>query len=577
MAKFLKSAEENENQFELDEQAINEISNAEEFADVEITHEDIMDAVQAIDAVADAVIEKADAEEKEVDADAVLEQVTDVIENTHDDDVEISEEEELPEEITNSVVRVMVSEDGAVELEQSPDEIHDETVDGLDCTVFDTCDVPEIDVEETGDPEKAEDDVLIIGNSKSAKFKKGFVTIKSNANKKCWSAAFKKVKSMIGNAKMTAAHWAIVSALAKKEESEVALKNSIQSKVLAYIKNNAELKNKFFKAIKSELENDVQPEISKEGQTEAETKPTETAGTKNGVTEPKTPTETGKPEGIEQPSGNPTEDPNKQNEREGEIALPEESIVVVEVPLTNSVRKVQLQKIRSSKNRGYNLYKVVSNKDMSFLDGRVISCGKIAYAFQNTTQGILACCAKYENTGKGIYKPVMSGKTVVIGKGVKAPVFQNYEKIMMAKAIVSARRQGVEEGKKALTSGRNRVSKRPLTSARRPVLTPERKAEILARREARLNGKAPVNSSRMHPQNRTDRKAIQSKIELLKAKKAERKAIESKAELQKMHEAEERARLFQSSQTQMNEEKIAIKSNNARNTAALNSLYDKMF
>ena len=44
-----------------------------------------------------------------------------------------------------------------------------------------------------------------------------------------------------------------------------------------------------------------------------------------------------------------------------------------------------------------------------------------------------------------------------------------------------------------------------------------------------------------------------------------------------MHEAEERQRLFQSSQTQMNEERIAIKSNNARNAAALDRLYKGMF
>ena len=220
--KVIKSA--NEDLFELDEQAINEISNAEEFADVEITNEDIMDAIQAIDAVADAVIEKADAEEKEVDADAVLEQVTEILEKLVEDEQPTEEEiteAEIPEEIANSVVRVMVSEDGEVEVEQKPDEIYEAEVDGLNTTVFDTTEeCPVENLEDTADAEKVEDDVLIIGNSAAKSFRKGYMTVKSSTNKKAWSNAFKKVKKMVGSSKLKAAHWVIVSALAKKEEEE---------------------------------------------------------------------------------------------------------------------------------------------------------------------------------------------------------------------------------------------------------------------------------------------------------------------------------------------------------------------
>ena len=113
--KLLVSADEldeqnDENQFELDESIVDEVSNAEEFADVEITNEDIMDAVEAIDALADAVIEKADAEEKEIDADELLDQVRDMIDDSHEEELEEEEfeEAEIPEEIESSVVRVMV-------------------------------------------------------------------------------------------------------------------------------------------------------------------------------------------------------------------------------------------------------------------------------------------------------------------------------------------------------------------------------------------------------------------------------------------------------------------------------------
>lgn len=575
MAKrLIKSAEENlnedENQFELDEQAIDEISNAEEFADVEISNEDIMDAVEAIDALATAVIEKADGEEKTVDADELLDAVTDMLDDSHEEEeptseesneeeFEFTEEEELPEEIESSVVRVMVSEDGAIDLEQKPDEIYQSDVDGLDATVFDTTDDYEFAVEDEAPSEDIEDDTLIIGNSASKKMKKGYITIKSCTDKKLWSSAFKKVKKMVGSAKFTPAHWAIVSAMAAKAEAEAKLNKQIQSKLVNYIKSNKDLKTKFFSFIKSDVAGqDTQPDIQPEGQTATEAKPDMTAEPKNNGFEEQAnegvPSEAGKPEGVEQPSGNPTEDPDKQNEREGEIALPEEDIVVVDVPLTNSVRHVRLQKVRSSKGRNYNLYKVVSDKASNILDGKVVKSGKIAYCFRSTSQGIIACCARFVSNGKGTYKPVLKNNKIVITRGGElAPVFQNYEKICLAKAIVSAKREGFEGGKKAVMSAKRTPAtptRRPVTSARQPVQPTRR----------------PVNNE-----------IIKSQMDARRAERQAKQAIESKAKLVKMHEAEERQRLFQSSQTQMNEERVAIKSNNARNTAALENMYKNMF
>lgn len=592
--KYIKSAD--EDQFELDEEAINEISNAEEFADVEITNEDIMDAVEAIDALADAVIEKADGEDKKVDADELLDAVRDMIDDAHDEEVEeIEEEEEIPEEITNSVVRVMVSEEGAVDVEQKPDEVYDSEVDGIECTVFDTCDDLGVgdDFEETADPEKVGDDVLVIGNSASKNFKKGYMRVKSSAGKKAWSAAYKKVKKLVGSSKLTAAHWVIVSALAKKEEEEDKKKKKIECRLVRYIRSNKELKNKFLAFVKSEFDNDVQPDIQPEGQTQADTKPEETAGEGNpGYGEEKNPADgkAGDPDGIGGEGGDPAEDPSIQSDSEGDVVLPEENIVVVDVPLANSVRKIRLQKVRSSANRGYNLYKVMGKRDNSVLNGRVVKSGKTAYAFRSTAHGMLACCAAFVDSGKGTYKPVLNSKNkVVIARGSEAPVFQNYEKIMNAKAIVSARREGFAEGKRiggkavlssglrrpmvgrrgaaAVRSGLNRKPLDPVRSARRPLDGKALSMEAIRnRRDALLNRKG------------ASRKVVASeRSALLKAKMNERKALQSKAELVKMHQAEERQRLFQSSQTFMNEEKVAIKSSNTRNAEALNKLYDGMF
>lgn len=579
MAKrIIKSADElqkDEDQFELDEQTIDEVSNAEEFADVEISNDDIMDAVEAIEALADAVIEKADVEEKEIDADALLDEVRNMVDDTHDEEPEEEEieEAEIPEEIESSVVHVMVSEDGAVDLEQKPDEVYDSNVDGLDCTMFDTVDdYSALDVEDTASADDTEDDVLVIGNSATKNYKKGYITIKSSANKKAWSAAYKKVKKMVGSSKLTAAHWAIVSALAKKEEEEDKLKKKIECCLLKKIRSNKDMKAKFFSYIKSNFD-----EFDSEGAPESETKPDQTAEPKNnGFEEEGDPTNATSPETVDSTSGDPVEDPQKQVETESDdIVLPDEAIVVVDVPVTNSVRHVKLQRVRSAKERGYNLYKVVSAKDMSaLLNGKVIKSGKLGYCFRSTTQGVIACCAQFVENGKGQYKPVLNNDKVVLSRGnAEVPVFQNYEKIQIAKAIMNARKEGIAEGRKIVSA------RRPVTARRESLLngerTPLRKpVTSAARRPERAPVHRPVRSGMTPKQNR---EMIRQSLVAKRAQSNEKRAIQSKLELQKMHDAEERERLFQSSQTKMNEEKIAIKSSNTRNADTLGKMYGKMF
>ena len=593
--KLLVSAE--EDQFEVDESIIDEVSNAEEFADVEVTEEDIVDAVQAIEALADAVIEKANVEEKEIDADALLDEVRDMIDETHEEEPaeeEFPEEEELPEELTNSAVRVMVSEDGAVELEQTPDEVYNDTIDDMECTVFDTCDEIPLDIED--DAAEPGDDVLVIGNSKSNKYKKGFVVLKSSANKKAWSAAFKKVKKMVGSAKLTPAHWVIVSALAKKEEEEDKKKKKIECKLIKIIRSNKDRKNLFCsKLLKSSEE--FEPNG---GATDPENKPAETTGEGNpgyqeeGNPENATSPEQITPEDVTNNSGDTTE----KLDAEG-VDVPDEDIIVVDVPLTNSKKKVRMQKVSSRLTKGYNVYKVInSSKEIETLNGKVIKCGKVGFAFRNGSQGLLCCAAAYVDAGKGAYSTVLKNNKVVISKGKACDIFSAAERVVIAKKIASARIEGRKEGmnlaKKRVVSSaarktvpnrrpvrssvlrdevRNTTTRKPVTSARKPEMTrtPVRRPVTSAARRPNTGAtvRKPITSARREVMNanRQTRQAIRSANE---AKKNE-------MQLRSMHEAEERQRLFQSSQRQISEEKKEIKSSNTRNMETLEKMYRGMF
>jgi len=546
-------------QFEIDEKLIDELSNADEFKDVELTADDVMDAIQAIDALADAVIEKADEEEKKLDADMLLDEIRDMIDENHDEEEEIKEEEELPEELTNAAVRVMVSEDGAIELEQTPDEVYDSEIDGLECTVYDTTDIPAMEIEDTG----TSDDLLVIGNSKSKSFKKGFLKISSSVSKKAWSSAYKKVKKMIGSSKLTAAHWAIVSAIAKKEEEKDKLKKKIECAIIKAIRSNKSWKAKL---LKSDFSEDVAGQTTQEDVDDAsassnETKPEETVGEGNpGYNEEKKPTDMESPEIVDSQSGNPVEDPDTQVEKT--VPVIEEDKVELEVFLANSKRTVRLEKILTNHLKNFSAYKAVNVPRALYnaLDGKVVKNGKDAFMFKDTANGLIACAANFINVGKGHYTTVLKNGRIVITKGSETKIFNNIEKIMIGRAIVSARHNSIPERKREIIN-----SHRNINSSRRPVVNSKREA-ILSK----------IKSERKIEQARKDliRTKIELQRELMHAKMV---ASRNEAKLRSMHEAEERERLFQASQNAINEEKIAIKQGMSRNTAALESMYDKLF
>lgn len=533
MSKLVKS--END-QLDIDEELINEVSNADEFKDKDLTAEDVVEALQAIDALADAVLEKADAEDKELDADQLLDEVRDMIDTTHEEEEELSEEEELPEELTNAAVRVMVSDDGDIEVEKVPDEIYDDEIDGLDCTVYDTCDMPAFDIEDTAD--EAGDDLLVIGNSKSKSFKKGYIKLASSVSKKAWSEAYKKVSKLIKNGKLTAAHWAIVSAVANKIEEKNNLMKKLECTLIKKIRSSADYKKRLLKS-------DMQEAVDDAGVDEKKVEPEEVAGKDNPGYEQENMDKS--PEIVDSQSGNPTVDPEKQNEREGDIPVLDDEMITLDVPLANSRRKIAMKKVIANHRKGFSAYRVLgaNNTLKSALDGKVVKSGKGAFIFKDTANGLLACAAKFIGDGKGTYNTfIENGKVVIAKAGEAVKLFNSVEKLMNIKAIRSARA--------IASSNEVRSSHKRIEASKKSV---DMKKVVSARREAAL-----------------------AKIEAKRdVRKAQMLASRNEARLMEMHDAEERQRLFQSSQSAINDEKIAIKQGMSRNSSTLDKLYGNMF
>lgn len=421
--------DENEDKFEFDESLIDEVSNSEEFSGEDVSREEVVDAIAAIDALAEVAIEKLGGEDSDINPDELLDKVQELVDSDEDEEEEPEEEEseetseeeeveeELPEELENSVVRVMVSEDDSIKVEKTPDEVYDTVIDDVPCTVFDTCDTPDVEVEDEGETD--EEDVLVIGNSHSKKFAKGFVKITSCANTKAWNKAYKKVKKMVGSAKLTAAHWAIVSALANSmDKAEKAKKKKVQSALLKLIKNNKNFNAKFTKLIKS----DVEPEIAKEGQTEKEVKPEETVKNDSGYKEEGDITKEKSPEEVDSEHKD-VEPPTPWDSNE-EVVVPTENIINLEVPVKGITQKLILRKVSSSKKYNASTYKVLnSSKIASFVEsGKVVKMGNIACCFKKTPSGTFACFARFEKSDDKAtkYRPVIKNNRIVIGKEGKS-------------------------------------------------------------------------------------------------------------------------------------------------------------
>ena len=250
--KFLKSEAEAE-QFEIDQEVVDAVNDEVGFGD-DVSNDDVKEAIAAIATIAEQVLEEGD----KLEPAEVVEKVAEIVEgedfSPEEEEAELSlpEEEELPEELENALVRVMVQEGDEVEIDGSTvdDEIRQETFDGELATVFDTVgdageSIEELDFKATSDEE--DNGLVVMGNSvaRNPSYKRGFVTLKSGVSKKtgkCWSAAYKKVRKMVGSRKLTATDWAIVSCLALSMKKKKAVSSSVKVKnmrrVLSAARNN---------------------------------------------------------------------------------------------------------------------------------------------------------------------------------------------------------------------------------------------------------------------------------------------------------------------------------------------------
>ena len=610
MSKLVKS--END-QLDIDEELINEVSNADEFKDKDLTAEDVVEALQAIDALADAVLEKADAEQKELNADQLLDEVRDMIDTTHEEESEeLSAEEELPEELTNAAVRVMVSDEGDIQVEKVPDEIYDDEIDGLDCTVYDTCDMPALEIEDTAD--EFGDDLLVIGNSKSKSFRKGYMKLASSVSKKAWSAAYKKVRKMVKSGKLTAAHWAIVSAVANKIEERNKFMKKLECALVKKIRSSADYKKRLLKS-------DMQEAVDDAGVEKKKVEPEEIAGKDNPGYEQENMEKS--PEIVDSQSGNPTVDPEKQNEREGDIPVLDDEMITLDVPLANSRRKIALKKVIANHRKGFSAYRVLGANDTikSALDGKVVKSGKGAFIFKDTANGLLACAAKFIGDGKGTYGMfIKNGKVVIAKAGEAVKLFNNVEKLMNIKAIQSARKSSIVSRKSIKSDfdisagskfknqngsvieildvdydyqhGRdgtyvvyaiNDDDKRDTTvESMKTILEKNGYEPLISSRRAVRSSRQCIEASKKSADMKkiasARREAALAKIEAKReVRKAQMLASRNEARLMEMHDAEERQRLFQSSQSAINDEKIAIKQGMSRNSSTLDKLYGNMF
>lgn len=248
--RFVKSEAE---QFEIDQEVVDAVNDEIGFGD-DVSNDDVKEAIAAIATIAEQVLE----EEDKLEPAEVVEKVAEIVEGEdfvpeeEDAEISLSEEEELPEELENALVRVMVQEGDEIEIDGSTidDEIRQETFDGELATVFDTVgdageSIEELDFKETSDEE--DNGLVVMGNSvaRNPSYKRGFVTLKSGVSKKtgkCWSAAYKKVRKMVGSRKLTATDWAIVSCLALSMKKKKSVSSSVKVKnmrrVLSAARNN---------------------------------------------------------------------------------------------------------------------------------------------------------------------------------------------------------------------------------------------------------------------------------------------------------------------------------------------------
>jgi len=234
MKKFIKSDDEKEG-IELTEDKLDEINKASDLTgDDKMTKDDVVDAVQAIDNIADTIL----ADEKDVlTPDELVKKVEEIA--SVDEDKDDEKDVDIPDEMVGSAVKIMVQEvpDGEEKECHNGECLKDMTIDNVPSIVYDSDDMDEPSVLDVGASDK-DDDVLVIGSSasKKATYKNGYYTIVSTKCKKYIKQAYNKVQKLTSGKAMTKSLWALTSAIAVNLEKKAQIKSGNMKKLMSAYK-----------------------------------------------------------------------------------------------------------------------------------------------------------------------------------------------------------------------------------------------------------------------------------------------------------------------------------------------------
>lgn len=557
--------------FDVDEEFVDAVNEETDFGGDNVAKEDVIEAIQAIDAVADAVLTESGEDNFEFDADELLDKIQETISSDEFalDEAEAespTEDDELPEELNNSVVRVMVQDaDGTVtniesgvedESNDFGSDIYADSFDGDDATMFDTDEVDMGDIELDDEADSDDTELAVVGNSRnpSTNYRKGFMKLSSslkNENKKVWNSAFKAVCKMVGSTELTSAHWAIVSMIAKDMAKKESLANNkkveTMKRVLSAIKKSDELKQRLTNSFE-EIEKDISA-------SESDCKPTEEVGSDLSAKEESvdngglvnTPNEVG--ENWGEPK-EPKKDVENANDAV-ELRAPSEGIVEVDVPVTNGFKTIVMKPM------GSGAYKVIGSK----------LCKSNKIAVRTVRNSRLAMKGMSSNV------PLKSGTIINLANG-KAILLKNSNTAGML-AFYGKFEKGEQKAPyfASLTNGFCLISQSKkgsdlFASAEKANLREMLIAQARKTAEVASNKAERVFNSQIRDERMKNRKALSNARKQAMAREDELKAIADNREME---------RLFQSNvATKKAEVREAQKLDNARQEG-LSKLYDSMF
>lgn len=570
--KAIRSAAEDEVEekdgFEVDEELIDAVNDEKDFGGDTVAKEDVIEAIQAIDAVASSILEESGEDNGTFDADELIEKIQEVI-SSDDYEVEMAEEEvpteddELPEELNNSVVRVMVQDaDGNVTNiesgepnENAGSDIYTDTFDDTEATMFDTDEIDTNDIELDEESDSDDTELAVVGNARnpSTNYRKGFMKLSSSLkgeNKKVWNSAFKKVCKMVGSKKLTSsAQWAIVSMIAKDMAKKEAVTNEnkvvTMKRVLSALAKSETFKQKLTNAFE-----EIDTEISAP---ESECKPREVVGN-NPSQSQESFDDSGVVNGVANEIGeNFGEAPESNTDADsGEVELrAPDGIVEVDVPVHNGFKTIVMKPM------GSGAYKVIGSKfcKSNKIAVRTVKNAELARKGMTTNiplkSGTIinlangkAILLKNSNTAGmlGFYGKFEKGK-------MKAPYYAN---LTNGFCLISQSKKGTDLFASAEKAN---LKEMLIAQAHKTATVASEKAER-------------VFNSQIRSEKERSRKALSNARKQSMAKENELKAIAEKREME---------RLFQSNVSAQRRSAHEAQQLQNNHLNGLNDLYSRMF